>query len=44
VPVDDLRHSTAEAPTESLTVIGDCITPRRISHAIAEGYRTGAAV
>jgi 2,4-dienoyl-CoA reductase (NADPH2) len=26
------------------TAIGDCVTPRRISHAIAEGYRLGATV
>ncbi|MFC6152840.1 FAD-dependent oxidoreductase, partial [Nocardioides yefusunii] len=25
-----------------VTSIGDCVTPRRISHAIAEGYRLGA--
>jgi 2,4-dienoyl-CoA reductase (NADPH2) len=29
---------------DTLTVIGDCVTPRRISHAIAEGYRIGATV
>jgi 2,4-dienoyl-CoA reductase (NADPH2) len=39
---DELQRATA--PGESLTVIGDCITPRRISHAIAEGYRFGATV
>jgi len=27
-----------------LSVIGDCVTPRRISHAIAEGYRAGAEI
>ena len=27
-----------------LTTIGDCVTPRRIGHAIAEGYRAGANV
>jgi len=42
VSVDALRHASRGA--DSLTVIGDCITPRRISHAIAEGYRTGATV
>ncbi|MEU1980777.1 FAD-dependent oxidoreductase [Nocardia sp. NPDC019395] len=26
----------------AVSAIGDCVTPRRISHAIAEGYRTGA--
>lgn len=29
---------------DTVSVIGDCVTPRRISHAIAEGYRLGAAV
>lgn len=28
----------------ALSLIGDCVAPRRISHAIAEGYRTGAEV
>jgi 2,4-dienoyl-CoA reductase (NADPH2) len=27
-----------------VTAIGDCVTPRRIGHAIAEGYRIGASV
>ncbi len=36
-----LRATTAD---DTLTTIGDCITPRRISHAIAEGYRIGATV
>jgi 2,4-dienoyl-CoA reductase (NADPH2) len=35
---------SAGEPGEDLTVIGDGITPRRISHAIAEGYRFGATV
>ncbi len=26
----------------TVSVIGDCLTPRRIGHAIAEGYRVGA--
>jgi 2,4-dienoyl-CoA reductase (NADPH2) len=29
---------------DTVTAIGDCVTPRRISHAIAEGYRLGATV
>ena len=33
----------ARRPTP-LTSIGDCVTPRRIGHAIAEGYRLGANV
>jgi 2,4-dienoyl-CoA reductase (NADPH2) len=31
-------------PDATVTTIGDCVTPRRISHAIAEGYRLGATV
>jgi 2,4-dienoyl-CoA reductase (NADPH2) len=34
----------AVEPGEDVTVIGDGVTPRRISHAIAEGYRFGATV
>jgi 2,4-dienoyl-CoA reductase (NADPH2) len=34
----------AIAPDVTTTAIGDCVTPRRISHAIAEGYRLGATV
>jgi 2,4-dienoyl-CoA reductase (NADPH2) len=34
----------ALGPGASVTTIGDCVTPRRISHAIAEGYRIGATV
>lgn len=29
---------------EGISVIGDCVSPRRISHAIAEGYRVGAEI
>lgn len=31
-------------PGPDLSVIGDCVTPRRIGHAIAEGYRIGAEI
>jgi len=41
--VDDELQLLA-APDSTLTVIGDGVTPRRISHAIAEGYRFGATV
>ncbi len=34
----------ATAVDDTVTTIGDCVTPRRISHAIAEGYRIGATV
>ncbi|WP_340539923.1 oxidoreductase [Nocardioides sp. GXZ039] len=27
-----------------VSVIGDCVTPRRVSHAVAEGYRLGAEI
>ncbi len=39
---DELTRSTPAGTT--LTAIGDCVTPRRIGHAIAEGYRLGATV
>ena len=39
---DELARDTPA--DESLTSIGDCVTPRRIGHAIAEGYRLGANV
>jgi 2,4-dienoyl-CoA reductase (NADPH2) len=42
VAVDALRRTASDGAT--LTAIGDCVTPRRISHAIAEGYRTGAEI
>jgi 2,4-dienoyl-CoA reductase (NADPH2) len=29
---------------DRLSAIGDCVTPRRIGHAIAEGYRVGASI
>jgi 2,4-dienoyl-CoA reductase (NADPH2) len=41
--VDDELARVTE-PGDGITVIGDCVTPRRISHAIAEGYRFGATV
>jgi 2,4-dienoyl-CoA reductase (NADPH2) len=42
VPVDALfRGQPVPASTD---VIGDCVSPRRIGHAIAEGYRVGAAI
>ena len=39
---DELTRSTPAGDT--VTAIGDCVTPRRIGHAIAEGYRLGATV
>ncbi|MGU3432488.1 FAD-dependent oxidoreductase [Actinomycetes bacterium M1A6_2h] len=32
------------APSGTVSVIGDAVAPRRISHAIAEGYRVGAEI
>lgn len=29
---------------DAVTAIGDCVTPRRLSHAIAEGYKVGVSV
>ena len=40
--VDELTRSTPAGDT--VTAIGDCVTPRRIGHAVAEGYRLGATV
>jgi len=39
---DELQRATGSG--DGVSVIGDCVTPRRISHAIAEGYRFGATV
>ncbi|ORJ92568.1 NADH:flavin oxidoreductase [Prescottella equi] len=41
VPVTDFGVTTSE---KALDVIGDCAAPRRIGHAIAEGYRVGAEI
>ena len=41
-PVDHLARELGLRATVS--VIGDCVTPRRISHAIAEGYRVGVEI
>ena len=41
-PVDELARTLGRQ--EKVSVIGDCVTPRRISHAIAEGYRVGAEI
>jgi 2,4-dienoyl-CoA reductase (NADPH2) len=40
---DDVLQLATQAG-DTLTTIGDCVTPRRIGHAIAEGYRFGANV
>ncbi|MBM7518483.1 oxidoreductase [Nocardioides nitrophenolicus] len=34
----------SDGPGAELSVIGDCVAPRRIGHAIAEGYRVGAGI
>ncbi len=39
---DELVRALTSGATA--TAIGDCVTPRRISHAIAEGYRLGATI
>ena len=41
-PVDHLARQLG--PRATVSVIGDCVTPRRISHAIAEGYRVGVEI
>ncbi|MEY1673480.1 MULTISPECIES: oxidoreductase [Gordonia] len=40
-PVLDLGVHAAD---ETIDLIGDCVTPRRIGHAIAEGYRAGCEI
>jgi 2,4-dienoyl-CoA reductase (NADPH2) len=42
VPLDALSREVPEGA--SVSVIGDCLAPRRISHAVAEGYRVGAEI
>lgn len=41
-PLDTLARTLGRQ--DNVSVIGDCLTPRRISHAIAEGYRVGAEI
>lgn len=41
-PFDELARTLGRQA--KVSVIGDCLTPRRISHAIAEGYRVGAEI
>ena len=36
--------AAARRASDAITAIGDCVTPRRIGHAIAEGYRLGASI
>jgi 2,4-dienoyl-CoA reductase (NADPH2) len=33
-----------DVASDKVSVIGDCVTPRRLSHAIAEGYKLGASL
>lgn len=42
IAVDALSRTLGQRA--DVHVIGDCVTPRRISHAIAEGYRLGAEI
>lgn len=42
VAVDGLARTLGRR--DDVSVIGDALTPRRISHAIAEGYRLGAEI
>jgi 2,4-dienoyl-CoA reductase-like NADH-dependent reductase (Old Yellow Enzyme family) len=46
VPVNALAAELSDGLPEGAVVglIGDCVSPRRISHAIAEGYRVGAEI
>jgi len=42
--VDDLYRVGRHQVHSAMYVIGDAVSPRRIGHAILEGYRAGAAV
>ena len=42
--VDDLYRVGRHRVDSAMYVIGDAVSPRRIGHAILEGYRAGAAV
>jgi 2,4-dienoyl-CoA reductase (NADPH2) len=42
---DDLSRVNFESPTRAVVdAIGDCVTPRRLSHAIAEGHQLGLSL
>jgi 2,4-dienoyl-CoA reductase (NADPH2) len=43
-PEDGLVSVARATAGDRVSVIGDCVTPRRISHAILEGYRVGASL
>ena len=43
-PEDRLVAVARALAGDRLSVIGDCVTPRRIGHAISEGYRVGASI
>ena len=43
-PEDRLVVVARRLAGDRLSVIGDCVTPRRIGHAISEGYRAGASI
>ena len=43
-PEDSLVAVARALAGDRLSVIGDCVTPRRIGHAISEGYRVGASM
>lgn len=41
IPVSTFTFDPSDT---TISQIGDCVTPRRIGHAIAEGYRVGAEI
>jgi 2,4-dienoyl-CoA reductase (NADPH2) len=43
-PNTELPLAAEELGMSSISIIGDCMSPRRIGHAISEGYKTGASV
>ena len=43
-PEDNLIQKLSETHKSKITSIGDCLAPRRLSHAIFDGYRIGASL
>ncbi|XKH52419.1 FAD-dependent oxidoreductase [Citricoccus nitrophenolicus] len=43
-PNAELPLAAEELDRDSISLIGDCMSPRRIGHAISEGYKIGASV
>lgn len=44
LPNDELTSRAEDFDMSKISIIGDCLTPRRIGHAISEGYKVGAEI